>query len=344
MRSRAITTLVGLVILWTAATVTGLHAGTSNADAWTTGACQTANGVTVVIDFHELGGGIHIRCAPGPVASGFEALSKAGIDYQTTIRQPGFLCKIAGKPSNDPCIDTSPATAYWSYWLAPRGGTWCYSNWGAGNRTPPAGSVEGWSFSLNKTASTSPPPGTPPPPAIPGVPTGTLSGNDCDPRASAPQATTTTAVPPTTGSPATTPSPNPTLPPNNPSTNGSGSAASPSGSGTTGSGTGSSASSNVGDTGATAVDPSNTDTSSATASDGDTTGETTVPDATTEVESSQATKTGKGNKEHASAPRGASDEVNLGGSHSKTSPIGVVLALLIAVGIGTIAVVRRRGA
>lgn len=179
-------------------------------DAWTTGPCTSADGVTVVIDFQELGGGIHVRCAPGPVESGFAALSRAGIDYQTTIRFPGFLCKIAGKPANDPCINASPATAYWSYWLASRGGVWCYSNWGAGNRTPPPGSVEGWSFSLNKTASTSPPPGITPPAPTPGIPPSELAGNDCDPRSSAPKATqpasptTTRPRPSSTTEPATT--------------------------------------------------------------------------------------------------------------------------------------------
>ncbi|MHB1138555.1 MAG: hypothetical protein ACYC2O_06315 [Microthrixaceae bacterium] len=155
------------------------------AGAWSDGVCTDASGITVVIDFQELGGGVHVRCASGPAATGFDALSRAGIDYQTTVKFPGFLCRIAGLPTNDPCQTTSPATAYWSYWLASRGGEWCYSNWGAGSRTPPPGSVEAWSFSLGRDGSTSPSPRVDVPPALPGSSPAQLRGNDCDPRANA---------------------------------------------------------------------------------------------------------------------------------------------------------------
>ncbi|MFG3658630.1 hypothetical protein [Streptomyces sp. NPDC047706] len=55
-------------------------------------------------------------------------------------------------------MNTPPASAYWSYWHAPNGGNWTYSQSGSSSRKPPLGSYEGWSFSLNKTASTNPPP------------------------------------------------------------------------------------------------------------------------------------------------------------------------------------------
>lgn len=158
-----------------------------HAQAWTDGACATAAGVTVVIDFGDLGGGVHVRCAPGAVSSGFDALNKVGVEFRTAIRQPGVLCRIAGQPADDPCIDTSPASAYWSYWLAPRGGAWCYSNWGAGNRVPPQGSVEGWSFSRGQTSSNVPPPGLAPP-ALAGATAPALAASDCDPKPSAPKA------------------------------------------------------------------------------------------------------------------------------------------------------------
>jgi hypothetical protein len=183
--------LTALAVLAVATSTLGL--GAPDAGAWTDGACTDVSGVTVVVDFQELGGGVHVRCAPGPVASGLDALSKAGIDHQTTVKFPGFLCKIAGLPSNDPCQTASPASAYWSYWIAVRGGQWCYSNWGAGNRTPPPGSVEGWSFSLGRDGSTAPSPRHAVPGPLPGVPTGGLSGGDCDPRTSAPTPVTPVA-------------------------------------------------------------------------------------------------------------------------------------------------------
>jgi hypothetical protein len=184
----------GLVL---AALKAPLAVGVSDAAAWTDGPCPTASGVTVVVDFQDLGGGAYVRCAPGDPTSGFDALQRAGIDYQTTVRFPGFLCRIAGKPEHDPsgCATTSPATAYWSYWIAPRGGSWCYSNWGAGARNPPEGTVEGWSFSLNRSASTSPAPRVAPPPPVAGAPGG-LPGGDCDRTATAPTAPPPTVAPP----------------------------------------------------------------------------------------------------------------------------------------------------
>ena len=182
----------GIAALVIGAALTGWTV--DDAGAWSDGSCPTSSGVTVVIDFHELGGGVHVRCATGAVTSGFEALRQAGIDYQSAVRFPGFLCKIAGKPANDPCVNTSPVSAYWSYWLAPRGGQWCYSNFGAGNRTPPQGTVEGWSFSMDTTGATAPPPRTNVPERVPGAPSA-LPPGECDQRSAAPSAPPTTTSP-----------------------------------------------------------------------------------------------------------------------------------------------------
>jgi len=143
-------------------------------------ACEDSSGVTVIIDFQELGRGITTRCVASPISSGFAVLTAAGINYQTATRSPGFLCKIAGMPSTDPCIQPSPTTAYWSYWLANRGGAWCYSSLGAGNILPPAGSVQGWSFSLNRTDSDAAAPRATPPAALPGAVATTSVGGGCD--------------------------------------------------------------------------------------------------------------------------------------------------------------------
>lgn len=189
-------------------TVAGPPAPAAAAD----GACTDGTGVTVIIDFQELGGGTYTRCAADAPRTGFEALQQAGISYQTTVRFPGFLCKIAGKPGNDPCRDASPATAYWSYWVAPRGGRWCYSNFGAGNRTPPPGSVEGWSFALNRTASNTPAPRLAPPAPLPGVPPSSVPAGDCSAPVDTPTTTTSRPTTPTTAAPSTPGSPDPTTP------------------------------------------------------------------------------------------------------------------------------------
>lgn len=145
------------------------------------GYCPDASGVTVVVDFHELGGGTVVRCAPGTQATGLAALKNAGFQITGTLRWgEGFICRIEGKPSaaTEKCVDTPPASAYWSYWYAPNGGSWTYSDKGVLNRKPPAGSFEGWSFSLNRNASDAPRPGVapkrsaPPPPPPPPPPAG----------------------------------------------------------------------------------------------------------------------------------------------------------------------------
>ena len=127
----------------------------------TPGHCPDADGVTVVIDFQELGGDTIIRCAPGDQETGHSALVNAGIEIEGTNRWgESFICRIEGKPGpeDEPCIDTPPASAYWSYWHAPNDGAWTYSQWGVMNRTPPPGSFEGWSFSKDRTEDTNPPP------------------------------------------------------------------------------------------------------------------------------------------------------------------------------------------
>lgn len=118
--------------------------------AATAGACEGDSGVTVVVDFGSLGGGVQTRCAPEPVSSGFDALARAGFTYEGTARFPGLLCRIDDKPSakQDACQNAPSPAFYWAYWTAPTpGGAWTYSDMGAGNRDPAPGSVDGWAFS-----------------------------------------------------------------------------------------------------------------------------------------------------------------------------------------------------
>jgi hypothetical protein len=182
--------------------------------AGTAGYCPDANGVTVVVDFNELGGGTSIRCAPGGQPTGHAALRNAGFTIAGTARWgEAFVCRIQGKPGpqSEPCIDTPPTTAYWSYWHASNGGSWTYSDKGLMSRKPPAGSFEGWSFSLNRASAPAPgvrpvrPAAPPPPPPAPPAPT--TGGGTRPAPAGAPPTTTvgqptlaTTATPGATAS------------------------------------------------------------------------------------------------------------------------------------------------
>jgi len=127
------------------------------APAAVAGACTDTTGITVVVDFSAFGEGVVVRCAPQPVRSGFDALTRAGFAFAGTTQFPGLLCRIDGEPASDPCHGAPPPDAYWGYWHAPRAGSWTYSSSGAGSRVPSAGSVEGWSFGDRDEPGMAPP-------------------------------------------------------------------------------------------------------------------------------------------------------------------------------------------
>ena len=75
-----------------------------------------------------------------------EHLAPVGAYVELTERRMRFakawfnvpvIVSGAGQPANEPCVNASPASAYWGYWLAAPGGAWCYSTLGAGFRRSP---------------------------------------------------------------------------------------------------------------------------------------------------------------------------------------------------------------
>lgn len=118
--------------------------------------CPRGRGVTVVVDF---GPSHKAACAPGDPASGLAALRSAGFRVAFVARVPGFVCRINGRPTpaQDACVVTPPASRYWSYWHANRGGRWVYSSKGAGSYNPRPGTVEGWSYGNGQAPTMAPP-------------------------------------------------------------------------------------------------------------------------------------------------------------------------------------------
>lgn len=146
----------GLAALVLAATGTAV-AGAQPAQA---AACSGTSGVTVVVDFTAFGGGATVECAPGDPTSGIAALQGAGFSVTGTVRWGlAFVCRIDGlpTPASDPCYNTPPPTAYWSYWHAQPGGSWAYSAQGAAYYDPAPGTVEGWAFGSGSAPSIPPP-------------------------------------------------------------------------------------------------------------------------------------------------------------------------------------------
>ncbi|MGW4482279.1 hypothetical protein ACWEOE_00425 [Amycolatopsis sp. NPDC004368] len=125
----------------------------------TAGYCPDATGVTVVVDFQDLGGDTLIRCAPGPQANGVAAMQNAGLDLAGVGKYGlALICKIEGKPADQSCSGMPPENASWGFWTATNGGKWASSQVGVQSWQPPAGSFEGWSFAHNKAFTDYPPP------------------------------------------------------------------------------------------------------------------------------------------------------------------------------------------
>lgn len=107
-------------------------------------ACTGPTGVTVVVDFNSLGGGVQGACvAGGGGDKASDLLPAAGFPLSYASRQPGFVCRVSGVPQADPCVNTAPADAYWGLWWSDgENGRWTYSSLGAGSlRVPDGGYV-----------------------------------------------------------------------------------------------------------------------------------------------------------------------------------------------------------
>lgn len=119
--------------------------GTAGAASAETGdavavAVADCDGVTVIVDFTDLGGAVESGCAEGDPASGREALETAGF---TAVNDPsGFICTIDSQP--DPC-PTEFTGSYWAYWQVVDG-EWVASQVGADEADPAPGDLEGWRY------------------------------------------------------------------------------------------------------------------------------------------------------------------------------------------------------
>lgn len=111
----------------------------------TAATCSTA-GISVVVDFGALGGGVRTGCDASGNRNAAKAFENTGHGLSYAQRQPGFVCRVDGVPASDPCVNTSPADAYWGlYWSDGRSG-WKYASTSAGSLTVPAGGSVAFSW------------------------------------------------------------------------------------------------------------------------------------------------------------------------------------------------------
>ena len=134
-RARLVAITLGSIAV---ASVAAPAVGTDNAPP--SGACTDGQGVTVVVDFTDLGGDVEIACATD-ASTGTAALTSAG--FTDTRDASGLICAIDSLP--DPC-PTEFTGSYWSYWYA-EDGAWQAWMEGSDTAVPVAGAVDGWRYS-----------------------------------------------------------------------------------------------------------------------------------------------------------------------------------------------------
>ncbi|MBE7325073.1 hypothetical protein IEQ44_10420 [Nocardioides sp. Y6] len=103
--------------------------------------CSGDAGVTVVVDFAELGGGLTAGCDSDTEGQRARAiLDDAGYPLTMASKSPGFVCRVSGLPADDPCVEAAPPDRYWSIWWADgEGGAWVYSSRGVDSLRVPDG-------------------------------------------------------------------------------------------------------------------------------------------------------------------------------------------------------------
>jgi hypothetical protein len=124
--------------------------------------CSSDTGVTVVVDFHQLGGGVQTVCDPDGAGKTAAALFPAnGFPLEYVQHTPGFVCRVSGKPADNPCVNTPPSNAYWGlFWSNGDTGQWSYASSGAGGQKIPAGGSVAFSWQGSSSRSN---PGVAPP-------------------------------------------------------------------------------------------------------------------------------------------------------------------------------------
>ncbi|ANH38846.1 hypothetical protein I601_2428 [Nocardioides dokdonensis FR1436] len=145
-----------------------LVVGASGAEAAT---CSGAGGISVVVDFNSLGGADRTGCVTDRGgSSAATVLSAAGVDLTRARNQPGFVCRVEAVPADDPCVNASPADAYWSLWWSDgSSGSWSYASLGVDQlKIPEGGSVAfAWDDQEGQVAPGTPPPTKPKPAPAP---------------------------------------------------------------------------------------------------------------------------------------------------------------------------------
>jgi hypothetical protein len=156
-RRRFLGRSLGSALLLLGATGLTFASSAAPAAASPISSCTSTVGAIAAVDFGHWGGPVVRGCDAAPT-TGYNLLHNGGFTTAgDTHDGPAFICRIGNPafssgtqyptPAQDACVVTPPASAYWSYWIAPKGQTtWTYSPLGAMGDVPKAGEVEAWTF------------------------------------------------------------------------------------------------------------------------------------------------------------------------------------------------------
>lgn len=146
-RLRGLAARSAALLVGAAALPLSVALGVATAGPAAAASCGGAEGVTVVVDFGALGGGVQAGCDPSADGRAAQSFSDAGFNLSWATKDAGFVCRVNGKPASDPCTDAAPSDAYWSLWWADgKGGSWVYSSRGTGNLRAPEGGYVAFSW------------------------------------------------------------------------------------------------------------------------------------------------------------------------------------------------------
>jgi hypothetical protein len=148
----------------------------------TTGHSCAGTGVDVVVDFHQLPGGIRLGCAAdGAGGSAWDAFGGAGIRLTELAAFAGGICRVDGRPSSAACTAMPPADAYWSLYVR-NGSTSAYAAKGARQLKVADGEVVALSWQQGSKPA---PPRLSPAQVVAATPSATPSAGAADPVTSA---------------------------------------------------------------------------------------------------------------------------------------------------------------
>ena len=154
---RSLAVAVARLLGWAAVAVVGTAAASGVARAAPLSDCSPHSGTIVAVDFAHWRGPLVRGCGLDQ-HSGYALLHAAGFTTAGDEHDgAGFICRLGDSAfhhgtqyptaSEEACINTPSASAYWSYWLAPAGqDRWTYSSLGPMYDVPKPGEVELWTF------------------------------------------------------------------------------------------------------------------------------------------------------------------------------------------------------